>query len=554
MWTTDTLPYSCLVQRKFSALPRQDLQEETTGSHVNDLEHPDYFQSVVPQRQDSISGTFELWRSKSLTEASAIEASTTEASPDEPPAGLPALHDVSSSCEVVRPSQKKKFKFQKNESTTAEHCCVPLCQTSSKSNKVLSFHTFPSNEETKQKWIVAIRRCDFTVTPHTRVCSRHFKEEDICEPSSETGRRMLKQGAIPALFEWNNYFLPPSRLMAGDASQNASVHLDHDYTLALKEEVNQVKQEIEDQAITQRFGLQRFAGSDRDICFFTRFASYKHLIRFWALIEPALPNMVTVIPTPRGNFTEPSCSSTHSLQPIDELFMFLNYVALGSTQCDLAERYGVQQSTVNVIIITWSNFLYTILGSLMIWMPEEKIREHMPAKFKGFEDTAVMLAYTELRCQYPSSFFLQSEGFSKYNSRCTLKGLLGVSPHGAVTFTSRLYAGSMSDKQIVADSGILSLLSPGMAIMVNRDFPVCDFVPCKIYRLGFRSGRSRMSACEVRETQATTCLRLHVEQQIQRVKQHKLFDIEIPVQLFHCINQLYTVACLLTNYESELLE
>ncbi|TDG99992.1 hypothetical protein EPR50_G00200290 [Perca flavescens] len=63
------------------------------------------------------------------------------------------------------------------------------------------------------------------------------------------------------------------------------------------------------------------------------------------------------------------------------MFMFLNYLALGSKQRDLADRYGVHQSTVSRIITT-CNFLYTVLGSVRIWIPEEKIRAHLPAEFK----------------------------------------------------------------------------------------------------------------------------------------------------------------------------
>uniref|UniRef100_A0A8B9GTX4 THAP domain-containing protein 1 n=1 Tax=Astyanax mexicanus TaxID=7994 RepID=A0A8B9GTX4_ASTMX len=107
-------------------------------------------------------------------------------------------------------SQAKKFKFQRTDSTTAEHCCVPLCQASSKYNKVLSFHTFPSDAENRLKWNFAIRRENFTVTPHTRVCSRHFKKEDLREPESKSGRRLLKKGAVPMLFEWNNFSVPLS--------------------------------------------------------------------------------------------------------------------------------------------------------------------------------------------------------------------------------------------------------------------------------------------------------------------------------------------------------
>ncbi len=83
-----------------------------------------------------------------------------------------------------------------------------------------------------------------------------------------------------------------------------------------------------------------------------------------------------------------------------------------------------------------------------------------------------------------------------------------MAPHGAVTFISPLYAGSISDEQIMREFGILSLLRPpGMAIMVDRGFLVDDLVPCKIYRPAFLSGRSQMSACEVRDTQAIARLK-----------------------------------------------
>ncbi|KAM6974332.1 uncharacterized protein LKV04_015974 [Tautogolabrus adspersus] len=319
----------------------------------------------------------------------------------------------------------------------------------------------------------------------------------------------------------------------------ASITNDHDYAAApvvdlasdenkaLRSEIDQLRKQVQTLHLKQRFGLHRFSGSDRDIRFFTRFGSYDLLMRFWTLIEPAVPSMVSVTQAQRGNFTESTLPAR-----------------------DLADRYGVHQSTVSRIITTWSHFLYTVLGSVRTWIPEEKIRENLPAEFKDYADTTVILDCIELRCQCPTSPLLQSEVFSAYTSHCTLKGLLGVAPHGAVTFISPLFAGSISDKQITRESGILSLLKPGMAIMVDRGFLVDDFVPCKIYRPAFLSGRSQMPACEVRETQAIARLRVHVERLIRRVKEHKFLDTEIPLRLFGNINQLYTVACLLTNYEN----
>ncbi|XP_007551166.1 uncharacterized protein LOC103137387 [Poecilia formosa] len=207
--------------------------------------------------------------------------------------------------------------------------------------------------------------------------------------------------------------------------------------------------------LKQRFGIHHFASSNKDIRFFTRFASYDHLMRFWALIEPFLPTMISV---QQNIDTTPS---THSLQPIDEFFLFLNFLALGSKQQDLADQYGVHQSSVIQITTTWSNFLFTVHGSIRIWIPENQIHKNLPRDFEDYPDTTVIIDSIALRCQCPSSPLLQSEVSSFYKSRCTLKGLIGIAPHGPVTFISRLHTGSISDEQITRESGLLALLKPG---------------------------------------------------------------------------------------------
>ena len=90
-------------------------------------------------------------------------------------------------------------------------------------------------------------------------------------------------------------------------------------------------------------------------------------MRFWGLIGNSLPSMVSVRQAQRGALTE-SNATTHSLQPIDEFFLFLNYLALGSKQQDLADRYGIHQSTVSRIITTWSQHGGSVgLGTVWIF-------------------------------------------------------------------------------------------------------------------------------------------------------------------------------------------
>lgn len=226
------------------------------------------------------------------------------------------------------------------------------------------------------------------------------------------------------------------------------------------------------------------------------------------------------------------------------------YLSLGPVQKDLAHRFKVHQSTVSRIITTWANFLYIVLGSIGIWMDEDAIKQNLPEVFYDFSDTHVILDCTEIRCQTPDSLLLQSEVYSNYKSHSTFKGLIGMAPHGPVMFFSPLYEGSISDREILKQSGLVPLLKPTMAIMVDKGFLVEDLVPCKVYIPAFLKKKRQLSGAEVRRTQSIARLRAHVERVIRRVKEHKLFRTEIPMSLTGCINQLFAVACLLINYQN----
>ena len=73
---------------------------------------------------------------------------------------------------------------------------------------------------------------------------------------------------------------------------------------------------------------------------------------------------------------------------------------------------------------------------------------------------------------------LNSELFSTYKNHTTLKGLVGISPSGAITFISQLHRGSMSDREIVERSGILDLpFTEGDSVMADKGFTISDILP-----------------------------------------------------------------------------
>ena len=108
----------------------------------------------------------------------------------------------------------------------------------------------------------------------------------------------------------------------------------------------------------------------------------------------------------------------------------------------------------------------------------------------------------------------------------------------------------MSDKEVFRQSGITSLLTPEMAIMVDKGFLVDDLVPGTVYRPAFVTQRAQMPEEDVLQTQSIARLRVHVERMIRRVKENKLFDTTIPLSITGSINQIFTVACLLSNFQN----
>ncbi|KAI4904789.1 hypothetical protein NFI96_016108 [Prochilodus magdalenae] len=120
--------------------------------------------------------------------------------------------------------------------------------------------------------------------------------EDVREPDSKSGRRLLKKGAVLMLFEWNNFPVPLSRpgvwerrkrpteddtpvkeadTIPGDhnyasAPDPAAVDLVLEENTLLGEEILQLKQQIEKLTLEHQFGIHRFAGSDSDIRFYTK--------------------------------------------------------------------------------------------------------------------------------------------------------------------------------------------------------------------------------------------------------------------------------------------
>lgn len=319
-----------------------------------------------------------------------------------------------------------------------------------------------------------------------------------------------------------------------------------------EEECEMLKQQLE----IERFGIQRFSSDNALISFYTGFSSYITFSAFFYCIKPAATNMQSAYY---------ACSETVSLAGrkrnmllIDELFMFLCRLKAGLLEQDLSVRFNCSISTVSRKIVTWANFLYFVLGSIPIWLPRETIRELMPECFKTlYPRTRVIIDCTEIRTQQPSSLVLNSQSFSHYKGTNTFKCLLGIAPHGAITFISSLYTGCMSDVEIAKLSGLLDLLEPGDDVMADKGFTLQKILAERGVTLNipeFLSNKGKFTMSEIEHTEQVAKLRIHIERMNRRIKECHLFDTPIPLALAGSINQLWTVACLLALFKGPLVQ
>ena len=286
------------------------------------------------------------------------------------------------------------------------------------------------------------------------------------------------------------------------------------------------------------------------IQFYTGFTSYKLLKACFDFLGLAVENLnywgqVKDVESNNGTFDGSDKSSRskghhRTLCPIYEFFLVMIQLRLGLLEKDLAYRFGISQSTVSRILISWINFLYLQFQCIPLWPSKEMIVADMPESFRRlYPSTRVILDATEVQVEKPGLPSLQQVTFSNYKNTNTYKVLIGISPSGIITFVSKLYAGSISDKELTRCSGIMDLLQPGDSVMADGGFDIQDDLALRGVRLNippFLKGKSQLSESELVETRRIASVRIHVERAMERIKNFHIFDRIIPSSMSNIVN------------------
>ncbi|XP_008428210.1 uncharacterized protein LOC103477091 isoform X3 [Poecilia reticulata] len=432
-------------------------------------------------------------------------------------------------------------------------------------------------------WVRAIRRDEGPsfqiIRGSTYVCSQHFAPEDLS--TSASGRIRIRQGAVPSRFHWNDWgrslqapesvFILTKKYFGaagqddfqkmpdpGDCTEEgllaSAVAKDHDYACNLPGKLDTATRRIEElelQVLSLEMEIQqltlkkklplifRFCVTDEDFRHYTKFNSKEVFAVFWESVKPSASRLVYWSKAQRSAEETPSPQRKPPL--IDELFMFLCRVAAGLQEKTLSSIFEVSLPTVSRIILTWTSYLYQVLGSLPLWMTREQVEATMPDKLKQCcPQVRVAVACTEIRCETARS-----------KNHTTFKGLIGIAPCGIITFVSKLYRGSISDIEITRKSEILALLRPGDGVVADEGFRI-EKILSEVGAALIVPPLTKPTSKDTQKTQAVAGLRILVERAIRRVKEYQIWDGLVPLSLVGSVNQLWVVCCLMANYQGPL--
>ena len=187
-----------------------------------------------------------------------------------------------------------------------------------------------------------------------------------------------------------------------------------------------------------------------------------------------------------------------------------------------------------------------MLGSFCIWPSRPKIQKCMQNCFKKtYPSCRGIINASEIRVQAPSSMILNSEMYSSYKSHTTYKGNVVISLSREIIHISSLFEGSISDKELVRQSGLLLLLHPGDQLMAGKGFVIHDLLTplgCEVVMPSFLSSKGQFSRNDLQESKKIHNLRVDFERAISRVKEFYYFDWVIPLTVAGSITQIWTVA------------
>ena len=240
----------------------------------------------------------------------------------------------------------------------------------------------------------------------------------------------------------------------------------------------------------------------------------------------------------------------------DQILITLMKLRQNYTNLHLAKLFSCSKTTISNIVLTFIHVLHKLLFvDLMSHVPSRfKNGTSAPAAFADFPNCRMIVDCTDIEVVTPKQMDLQRLTYSTYRSMNSFKALVGVAPNGVITFISKLYVGSTSDKHIVQKCGILNHFVAGDLILADKGFLIQNIVPAGVsVNIPPFLEHGKLSKHEIVKTKSIAKCRIHVERANARLKSFKILTL-IPSWLRGYADVVFQLVAALVNLQFPLIK
>ena len=240
----------------------------------------------------------------------------------------------------------------------------------------------------------------------------------------------------------------------------------------------------------------------------------------------------------------------------DQIFITLMKLRQNYTNLHLAQLFSCSVGTISNIVTTFVHILHKLFfEDIMTTIPSRnKNKVCSPSSFSQYSSCRIVIDCTDIEVATPSLMSQQNATYSSYRGMNSFKVLTGVAPNGVLTYISSLYPGSISDKEIVQQSGLLNHLVPGDLILADKGFLIQDIVPSGVsVNIPPFLEHGKFTESEVKVTKSIARCRIHVERANARLKDFKILGF-VPPYLRSYIDKVFQLCAAIVNLQFPLIK
>ncbi|XP_038068667.1 uncharacterized protein LOC119738024 [Patiria miniata] len=308
---------------------------------------------------------------------------------------------------------------------------------------------------------------------------------------------------------------------------------------------------LRDQAeLTRSVSQASLAGNDEQVRYYTGLPTYTIVVAIFNLVSPNI-----------------DVTHRSAMSKFQQMMIVLMRLKLNLSECDLAYRFDVAQSTISRVFKLTLDVLFTRLNHFILWPEREELRLAMPMQFREHfgKRVAVIIDCFEIFIDRPPNLSAGAQTCSNYKHHSTIKYLIGITPQGAISYLSNAWGGKISDKHIIEDCGVLMKLEPGDLVLADCGFDIAESVGMQCAEVkppAFTGGKKQLAPAEIKVTSNIAHVRSHVQRCIGNVrKKYGILGGQIPVdyletkdsQGWTTMDKIARLSCALTNLSNSVV-